>query len=799
MSTARLLSMFVPKAARDIDDLEAYRDIADDVIEADFVPYACLLDPLTIATKNGEVLQILRVDRLDPTSTQAKNLRGAIRQVLASKLPDSSYAVWLHNFRREKPYLSKPAFASPHASALYDAWHESQGLSRGFTNELYITIVKAAEPARLSSLKHFTRSLHWNADIKQREEYLQNAKAELHRVVDDLLAVLKDFGGARLGLETREDGEIYAEHLEFLEKLINLEARPMKLPTQDLSHYLTSGDVTFGFNAMEVRTAEGKRRFASIMTIKEYKESSLAGIDEFLDIPCELIVTQNFDFIGAEEAKEAYEQQAEYVRLSGDRDLWQWAEFEQLMAEDNGEKAYGRQQTSLFLIAPSIRQLEASIHMVRRAMSKLGIVCVREDLKLEEMYWAQLPANFTFVARARPVNTHHLAGFVKLQAPPKGALQPAIATQPSMVMRTGAGEPCYFNTSYHDAEGSLKNHLLFCGNAVSGMHEYVHLLTSVSTAHSPRIWYLDASGRSHRTISALNGRVMRPGTSDCPLNPFAMTDSATTREFLALWCAGLLDPRGVQTSQALTQFLHGCVSEVMALPPAQRHLARFQEIIAAHDPLLAKQFDSWVSAQNIQLSGAHDGLSFDAISSFDISAVMRDEASRAAITGYLLHAITMRLDGTPTLLVLDEAGLLLANQLFRGRIAGWLEYLTAQRTTLVAMVSDVDASAKLGTLSALASGCAQRFYYTDHELSKALVTHGGLSEDGYFILQELASHQRMMLFMRGDTMDLLHSDTRRLPEEHHLILANETIKSSSRNPSQMLADLMEGIPQKVSA
>lgn len=57
--------------------------------------------------------------------------------------------------------------------------------------------------------------------------------------------------------------------------------------------------------------------------------------------------------------------------------------------------------------------------MVRRAMNKLGIVAVREDLKFEEMYWAQLPANFPFVARGQAINTQHLAGFVKLQLPPK--------------------------------------------------------------------------------------------------------------------------------------------------------------------------------------------------------------------------------------------------------------------------------------------------------------------------------------------------------------------------------------------
>lgn len=799
MSTARILSMFVPRAARDVENLEEMRDIADDVVEADFVPYACLIDPLTLLTKNGEVMQILRVDRLDPMSDKAKTLRNAIRHAISTKLPDSSYAIWLHTFRREKAYLTKPAFACAHASALYDAWHETQGVSRGFTNELYLSIVKAGEPARMKDISGFIRSLSLSLDTSARMDYIDKAATELNKVVDGLLSVLKDFGGTRLGLETREDGAVYGEHLEFLEKLINLEARPMPLPTQDLSSYLTSGDVTFGFNAMEVRTAEGKRRFAAIMTVKEYKEASLAGIDEFLDIPCELIVTQNFDFINADKAKESYEKQAEYVRLSGDKDMWSWAEFAALMQEDTGERAFGRQQTSLFLIAPSIRQLEATVQMVRRAMTKLGIVCVREDLKLEEMYWAQLPANFTFVARAQPINTQHLAGFVKLQMPPKAALRPGIAPQPALVMRNAAGIATYNNLSFHDDTGVLKNHVALFGSAASGLHEYAHLMASMATATMPRLWYIDVSGRSKRTVESLGGTLQTPATAACPINPFALTDSATTREFLALWCAGLLDPRGVQTSTALMQFFHYTVSNVMALAPADRHLASFRAQLANEDAMLAKQFDPWVNAQNIVLSGHADALTLGNIGGFDIAHVMRDEASRCALTGYLLHRMTTTLDGTPTLLVLDEAAIILANQLFRGRIGAWLDYLTSKNTTVIALVNDVALSAQLGTLGALSEGCASKFYFASTESARELVTHTGLNEEDYFMLAEMNPNQRLALMVQNGTLDLLQTDTRSLPEEFRLVLANETIKSSSRNAADMLAELMGAPTQKASA
>jgi type IV secretion system protein VirB4 len=218
--------------------------------------------------------------------------------------------------------------------------------------------------------------------------------------------------GARLLTTVERDGLFYNEQMEFLEKIINLEERPMPVPERDLSQELTSGEITFGFNAMEVRSADGHRRFAAILTLKEYKESTLVGIDKFLEIPCELIVSQSFDFTNAATAQAAYTKQARYLNYSGDTDLAKWMEIDRLMNDSEATKgqAFGQQQTSIFLIAPSINMLETNVRMVQRALNRLGLIVVREDLRFEETYWSQLPANFPFLARRQGIDTDHLAG-----------------------------------------------------------------------------------------------------------------------------------------------------------------------------------------------------------------------------------------------------------------------------------------------------------------------------------------------------------------------------------------------------
>ncbi|MFZ4124803.1 MAG: hypothetical protein ACOYJ2_01865, partial [Rickettsiales bacterium] len=558
-------ALSLTKSRKKPDDLEAMRDISDDVIESDFVPYACLADSHSLFTKNGEIIQIIKIAGLDYTPQgQASDLRSAIREAIFNHIPDTSYAIWLHTMRRKHTLMEKSFFPDGFSARVDEAWNTQHRWDQSYTNELYITIVKAGQDANLFNLKSLVKSLWLPNDVRVRNAYLDEANRDLELTVSHVLESLKSFGARRLEVVERK-GIYYSEQLEFLEKLINLEERPMPVPTQDLSHYLTSGEITFGFNAMEVRTAEGKRRFASILALKEYKESSLAGIDQFLEIPCEIIVTQCFDFIGAAQAKDTYEKQQRYLKLSGDKELAEWVEMDRLTEhKESPERAFGEQQCSIFLIAPSMKQLEANIKLVRKALGKLGILTIREDLKFEEMYWAQLPGNFPFIARKRSTNTTHLAGFANLQRAPMGNTKgskwgPTITILPSL-QRT----PYFFN--FHAGESA---HTAIVGRTRKGRTTLAHFLLAQSRKLQTRIWYLDTRGRAASFIQSLGGNYQPVGTIQHPISPLKLADEPANREFLSLWLTSLFAPKTLTLNSGMLSFFSQVVAEFYKLPVEQ--------------------------------------------------------------------------------------------------------------------------------------------------------------------------------------------------------------------------------------
>jgi type IV secretion system protein VirB4 len=736
------------------DDLEAFRDISDDVIESDFVPYACLADPYSIFTKNGEIIQIIKVAGLDYAHRQqGTDLRTAIREAIYSHIPDTSYAIWLHTMRRKHNLIEKAFYPDGFSARVDEAWSTSQSWDHSFTNELYITIVKAGQDANLFNLKSLAKSIWPPQDAKLRNSFLDEANRDLDMTVQNIIDSLKDFGARRLQVVERR-GTYYSEQLEFLEKLINLEERPMAVPTQDLSHYLTSGEITFGFNAMEVRTAEGKRRFATILTIKEYKESSLAGLDHFLEIPCEVIISQCFDFVGAAEAKEAYEKQQRYLKLSGDKELASWAEIDRLTEhKENPVRAFGEQQCSIFLIAPSVKQLENNMKLVRKSLARLGILAVREDLKFEEMYWAQLPGNFPFIARKQSTNTMHLAGFSNLQRAPMGNTKGSVWGNTITVMPSLQGTPYFFNFHVENA-----GHTAIVGRTRKGRTTLAHFLLAQSRKLQTRIWYIDSRGRGASFIQSLGGTYGPIGTIKAPLAPLKLPDNAANREFLSLWLTSLFNPKTTQINATMASFLGQVVAEIYKLPVEQRNFTNLQKMLAMNDPVMGKELSAYVAggAKGDLFDLPSDSFKPGDITGWNIAHTMDDVTKRVPIASYLLHHMTMLLDGTPTIIVLDEGFSLMDNAIFGKQAGPWLDYLTRKNTMLLMMTGKPEESANLTYTPAIMQKMASQFYLPDHDPIPQFQNRFGLNEQEYNYLPELSPIERQLLLKRSDGTHVLY-------------------------------------------
>ena len=794
MATSSFTSPRAKKREVSSKELESFKDIADDVIESDFVPYACLYDMSTIATKDSELVQTIKITGLGYDAQHHEDLRSAVRAAIKQSIPDASYAIWLHTLRRKQAATARAHYPDPFSGKIDEAWRATQPSSTSYTNELYISIVKASTSVSLIGKNVLTQSLLRKKDIRTRTAAMMHALQDLNATTAKLVGQLQPFG-ARLLTTIERDGIFYNEQIEFLEKLINLEERQMPVPERDLSQVLTSGEITFGYNAMEVRTGEGHRRFAAILTLKEYKESTLAGIDQFLSIPCEVIISQCFDFTGSGKAQEFYEKQARYLRYSGDKELAKWMEIDRLMSDANlhATNAFGQQQTTIFLIAPGVNQLETNVRMVQRSLNKLGMVVVREDLRFEDCYWSQLPANFNFVARNHSVDTDHLAGFVNLQAAPMGNANGSAWGPPLTVFTTVQDAPYYFNFQRQQTA-----HTVVLGKPGSGRTTFTHLLLAQSRKFPINSWYIDSHGRGKEFVKSLGGDVVTPGTANCKFNPFLLPENPANREFLALWVSTLIDPTGTQLNRSTLSFFQAAVDFMLQQPREQRRMGTLVAYVREADPLLANAVARFAAGGPFGelFDMPEDNFTTNRLTLWDISRWVNDPATRIPLAGYLLHRLTSMVNPqSPTLLVLDEGFKLLDTPLFSARIAGWCDYLAQNNAAALITADSIEESASYPYSSIVTTKAATIFAMPDKDPDAGYSMGFGFSAEDIATLSYMDAANRHILQKRGLEAVVIRAALGALPVGTMQVLSGK--HAPTPTPAEALAALMGHAPQAV--
>ncbi len=111
------------------------------------------------------------------------------------------------------------------------------------------------------------------------------------------------------------------------------------------------------------------------------------------------------------------------------------------------------------------------------------------------------------------------------------------------------------------------------------------------------------------------------------------------------------------------------------------------------------------------LDAAEDKLSFGDVECFETETLMRDAAGAVPpVLTYLFHRLDARFDGSPTLLILDEAWVFLDDPLFAARIREWLKTLRKKNVAVVFATQSLADIANSTIAPAVIESCPQRIF-----------------------------------------------------------------------------------------
>ena len=638
------------------------------------LPYSHHVDDHTVATRDGMLCQFIHVAGLpfETTDTEDLNYRHAVRDTMLRGLGDPHLAVYHHILRRPVTVALPGTPANEFCAEVDAAWRERLATRRMFVNDLFLTIVR--RPLRGQSglidgmLAPFRRQ---DADTAT-----SAGVRELDNASGILLRSLAPYGARRLSAY-RTNAGICSEPLEFLSFLFNGELRPVQLPHADIGLTLPCKRVSFGGETIDLKGATAaERRFAAMLSIKDYPGATAPGLlDNLLRLPHEMVVSQSFGFVDRTAALGKIDLALRRMRAADDDALSLRRQLSD--AKDNvaaGRSGFGEHHLTIQVRAPRLDELDLAVADVMAAFTDIGMIGVREDIAMEPAFWAQFPGNFPYIGRRSLVSTGNFAALASLHNFPVGKAKGNHWGDAITVLETTSGTPYHFNFHQND----LGNFTVI-GPSGSGKTVVMTFLLAQASKFAPRTVYFDKDRGAEIFIRATGGRysVLRPGYPS-GFNPLAMPDSPGNRRFLTGWVERLLCPAGETLDVADREVVARAVDANFDQEPALRRLRYFRELLAGvkrpHAGDLAHRLGAWVEGGERAwlFDNAEDQLDIGATSiGFDMTLLLDDPAVRTPAMMYLFHRVEERLDGSPTIIVVDEGWKALDDDVFVARIKDW--------------------------------------------------------------------------------------------------------------------------------
>lgn len=502
-------------------DRELYNSAAEE-----FIPIACHYDENTLLTKNGELLQIIQINGINAERISDKllDLREMVRSAIRDGISSNNFAFWIHTVRRKTNLDDTSPYSKLLPANIHNLWRQKNFWDDKFVNTLYISVIYDSAEIKVKNFSSFVNSLFVDTILDFQQNYFKGAFQQLNTTVNKMLAYLNEYGAVKLGIRF-EGEEVLSDPLALYHKIVHLNENRCLVPIADFSSYLASNQYAVGSDKIEV-IGEGEKNFTAILSLKEYQEVSSEALDTFLQLPVELIATEIFYFVDQKEVVPIFNEQDYIVKVSGDNVLRTAKGLENILAIASSQSVskFCQQQISIAIMGTDLEKLDRDIEHASKRLSEVGIVHVREDINLEQTFWAQLPGNFSYLRRLAPTTSENTAALTALHNFPTGN-QYSKWGKAITLLRTEKGTPYFMNFHVGD-----KGNTCIFGNRRGGKTILTNFLISEATKFNPSILYLADNNDSKIFIEAIEGQWIE--TPRSVINPFLCEDTPASRQFI---------------------------------------------------------------------------------------------------------------------------------------------------------------------------------------------------------------------------------------------------------------------------
>ncbi|MGA7803348.1 MAG: conjugal transfer protein TrbE, partial [Bradyrhizobium sp.] len=371
------------------------------------------------------------------------------------------------------------------------------------------------------------------------------------------------------------------------------------------------------------------------------------------------------------------------------------------------------------------RVADEKLRLVEKVIQGRDFTCMAESVNAVEAWLGSLPGHVYANVRQPPVSTLNLAHMIPLSAVWAGPARDEHFGAPALFFaRTEGATPFRFSLHVGDV-----GHTLVVGPTGAGKSVLLALMALQFRRYPDAQVFAFDFGGSIRAASLamggdwhdLGGALSDDASEPVALQPLGLIDDAAERAWAAEWIANILKRETIVVTPEAKDHLWSALTSLASAPAAERTLTGLSVLLQSQTLKRALQpyclggpFGRLLDAEAERLGEAD-------VQAFETEGLIGTSAA-PAVLAYLFHRIEGRLDGRPTLLIVDEGWLALDDEGFAGQLREWLKTLRKKNASVIfatQSLSDIDGSA---IAPAIIESCPTRLFLPNERAIEPQIT-----------------------------------------------------------------------------
>jgi type IV secretion system protein VirB4 len=394
-------------------------------------------------------------------------------------------------------------------------------------------------------------------------------------------------------------------------------------------------------------------------------------------------------------------------------------EIDQASAEINsGLLAYGYYSANIVIFDKDSQKLESKLKEVKSTLEKLGFIARIENINAVEAYLGSLPG-FVYPNLRRPVintlNLTHLIPLASVWAGEKFNPNDKYMPESPALMQVVTSGQTPFRLNLH--VGDIGHTLVFGPTGAGKSTLLANLFLSFQKYNKAKIFAFD-KGRS-----LLAATLASKGThydvaadkSSLSFSPLSNIKTSGQIAWAESWIETCLRLQNVDVTPKHKKLIHEAL--ISHINTTSTSLTEFTSSLQDQDLRDALTHYTLSGAAGFLLDAETDGLDLSKnATTFEMEDLMNlgDENVIPTLL-YLFYRIEQSLDGSPTVIILDEAWIALAHKVFKNKIIEWLKVLRKANCFVVLASQSLSDAAKSGILDILQESCPTKIFLPNNE------------------------------------------------------------------------------------